>query len=96
MGLAIGASKWQIIWHILLVEIRPRIVSNITVTMVSLVAFSAMAGVVGGGGLGDLAIRYGYQRFDTGVLLVTVVLIIILVQIIQIIGNFYNKYLNHR
>ncbi len=65
MAKSFGASNWQIIYHILLPEILPNIVATITVTAIALVSYSAMAGAVGAGGLGDLAIRYGYQRFDS-------------------------------
>ncbi len=87
MSLSYGASLWQIIWHILLPEVLPNIITSITVTLITLVSYTAMAGVVGGGGLGDLAIRYGYQRFQTDVMIVTVVLLIFLVQIIQLVGD---------
>lgn len=87
MAKSCGASTWQIIWHILLPEMLPNIIATITVTAVTLVSYTAMAGVVGGGGLGDLAIRYGYERFETDVMLVTVVLLVVLVQLIQFIGD---------
>jgi len=87
MAQACGASTWQIIWHILLPEVLPGIVASITVTAITLVSYTAMAGVVGGGGLGDLAIRYGYQRFQMDVMLVTVILLVVLVQIIQVLGD---------
>lgn len=87
MAESFGASTWQIVWNILLPEILPNIISSITVTAIALVSYTAMAGVVGGGGLGDLAIRYGYQRFQTNIMIVTVVLLLVLVQLIQIIGD---------
>lgn len=86
-GFAMGASPWQIILHILLPEAMPGIINGITITLVSLVGYSAMAGAVGGGGLGDLAIRYGYQRFDVIVMLYTIVILILFVQLIQLIGD---------
>lgn len=86
-GQAMGASAWQIIVKILLPEALPGIINGITVTLVTLVNYSAMAGAVGGGGLGDLAIRYGYQRFDVGVMVFTIAILIILVQWIQMTGD---------
>lgn len=88
MAESCGASTWQIIWHILLPEIMPSLVASITVTAIALVSYTAMAGTVGGGGLGDLAIRYGYQRFQTDVMLITVVLMVVMVQVIQVVGDF--------
>jgi D-methionine transport system permease protein len=87
-GLAIGASNRQMIWCILLPEARPALVQAITVTAITLVNYSAMAGTVGGGGLGDLAIRYGYQRFDLNTMLITVLLLVLLVQAIQWLGDY--------
>ncbi|HHW2036496.1 TPA: methionine ABC transporter permease [Pseudomonas aeruginosa] len=84
---AIGASTRQIIWNALLPEARPGIIAAITVTAITLVSYTAMAGVVGAGGLGDLAIRFGYQRFQTDVMVVTVVMLLILVQILQTVGD---------
>ncbi len=87
MAESCGASTWQIIWHILLPEITPSLIASITVTAIALVSYTAMAGTVGGGGLGDLAIRYGYQRFQTDVMLITVVLMVVMVQVIQVFGD---------
>lgn len=84
---AMGASTQQIIISALLPEARPGIIAAVTVTAITLVSYTAMAGVVGAGGLGDLAIRFGYQRFQTDVMVVTVVLLLILVQILQMIGD---------
>ncbi|AZC21791.1 MULTISPECIES: methionine ABC transporter permease [Pseudomonas] len=84
---AMGATTRQIIMNALLPEARPGIIAAITVTAIALVGYTAMAGVVGAGGLGDLAIRYGYQRFQDDVMSVTVVLLIVLVQVLQIIGD---------
>ncbi|MFH4058706.1 methionine ABC transporter permease [Acinetobacter nosocomialis] len=84
---AMGASTRQIIWNALLPEARPGIIAAITVTAITLVSYTAMAGVVGAGGLGDLAIRFGYQRFQTDVMVVTVVMLLILVQILQPVGD---------
>ncbi|MCO2177144.1 ABC transporter permease [Pseudomonas aeruginosa] len=84
---AMGASTRQIIWNALMPEARPGIIAAITVTAITLVSYTAMAGVVGAGGLGDLAIRFGYQRFQTDVMVVTVVMLLILVQILQTVGD---------
>lgn len=84
---SMGASTWQIITRALLPESRPGIIAAVTVIAITLVSYTAMAGVVGGGGLGDLAIRYGYQRFQTDVMVVTVILLLVLVQILQSIGD---------
>ncbi|RRX65773.1 ABC transporter permease [Pseudomonas aeruginosa] len=84
---AMGASTRQLIWNALLPEARPGIIAAITVTAITLVSYTAMAGVVGAGGLGDLAIRFGYQRFQTDVMVVTVVMLLILVQILQTVGD---------
>nr|WP_281391623.1 methionine ABC transporter permease [Sphingomonas endophytica] len=93
---AMGATRWQIVTKALLPEALPGLVSGATVTAVALVSFTAMAGVVGAGGLGDLAIRYGYQRFQTDVMLVTVVLMVVLVQLIQYGGDQLARRLDHR
>lgn len=85
---AMGASKLQIIFGVLIREALGPLILGITFITVGLIDFSAMAGTVGGGGLGDLAMTYGYQRFDTSVMVVTVVILIILVQIAQFIGNY--------
>jgi D-methionine transport system permease protein len=84
---SMGASKWQIIWRVLLPESRPGLIAGITITTVALVSYTAMSGVIGGGGLGDLAIRYGYQRFQTDVMIVTVIILLVLVQILQTWGD---------
>jgi len=84
---SMGASNWQIIWNVLLPESRPGLIAGITITTVALVSYTAMSGVIGGGGLGDLAIRYGYQRFQTDVMIVTVVILLVLVQILQSFGD---------
>jgi D-methionine transport system permease protein len=84
---SLGATPRQIVLRVLLPEARPGIVAAATVTAVALVSFTAMAGVVGAGGLGDLAIRFGYQRFQTDVMVVTVALLLILVQLIQVAGD---------
>lgn len=84
---AMGASTWQVIRHTLLPEARPALIAAVTVTAIVLVDCTAMAGVVGGGGLGDLAVRFGYQRFQTDVMVVTVALLVLLVQGLQISGD---------
>lgn len=87
-----GASNTQIIFKVMLKEAIPSIMSGITLTIISIVGYSAMAGAIGGGGLGDVAIRYGYQRFQTDVMIVTCIILIIVVQGLQLLGNyFYNK-----
>jgi D-methionine transport system permease protein len=84
---AMGASTRQIVFGALLPEALPGILAAITVTAITLVSYAAMSGVIGGGGLGDLAIRFGYQRFQTDVMVVTVILLLVLVQILQMIGD---------
>lgn len=91
---AMGASTWQIICKVLLPESTPALIRGATLTIIGLIGYSAMAGVVGGGGLGELAINYGYQRFDAMVMLETVVLLIIMVQLIQMAGDRLAK--SHR
>ena len=87
-----GASNSQIIFKVMLKEAVPSIVSGITLTIISIVGYSAMAGAIGGGGLGDVAIRYGYQRYQMDMMVVTCIILIIVVQALQILGNyFYNK-----
>lgn len=84
---AAGASARQIVWHVLLPESLPGLLRGLTVTAISLIGYSAMAGIVGGGGVGDLAIRFGYYRYETRVMVVTVVVLILLVQVVQVIGD---------
>lgn len=86
-GKAMGGSARQIVLNILMPEALPGIVNGITVMLINLIAYSAMAGAVGGGGLGDLAIRYGYQRFEVNVMIVTIMVLILLVQAIQYLGD---------
>ncbi len=85
--IASGAKKSHIIWKIVLPEAKVSLIKNITVTAITVLGFSAMAGLVGGGGIGDLAYRYGYQRYKQGVMIICVLLLIILVQVIQTIGD---------
>jgi D-methionine transport system permease protein len=93
---AMGASPWQIVFKVLLPEAWPGIVAGITITLVSLVGYSAMAGAVGGGGLGDLGIRYGYQRFQPTVMVLVVIILIVLVQGVQSLGDRIAAKLNKR
>jgi len=93
---AMGARPRQIILGALLPEALPGIVAGVTVTAIALVSYTAMAGVVGAGGLGDLAVRFGYQRFQTDVMVVTVVLLLILVQVLQTVGDRLVAHFSHR
>jgi D-methionine transport system permease protein len=93
---AMGCKRWHIIWHVLLPEARPGIVAGFTITMVSMINASAVAGAIGAGGLGDLAYRYGYQRFDTDVMLTVIVLLVVLVTVIQFGGDKLALKLNKR
>ncbi len=95
-ALAMGATPCQIIWHVLLPEAMSSITAQLTTVIISLVGESAMAGAIGGGGLGDLAIRYGYQRFRPEIMLATVVILIILVQAVQFAGNTLAKRLDKK
>ncbi|WP_336205103.1 methionine ABC transporter permease [Nonomuraea sp. LPB2021202275-12-8] len=93
---AMGAGRAAIVWKVLLPEALPGIVAGVTVTVVALIGYSAMAGTIGGGGLGDLAVRYGYQRFETVLMIVTVVLLIVIVQIMQSLGDVLARRLSHK
>lgn len=94
---AMGSTLMQIIVKVLLPEALPSLVDGITLTIINLIGYSAMAGAIGGGGLGDLAIRYGYQRFRTEVMIVAVVIILVMVEIIQFIGTkISNKMMSKR
>ena len=84
---AMGSTNLQIVTKVLVPEALPSLVNGITLTIINLIGYSAMAGAVGGGGLGDLAIRYGYQRFRTNIMFISVVVIIVLVELIQFAGN---------
>ena len=85
---SMGANNWTIIFKVMIPETMPHIIHGITVTVISLIGFSAMAGTIGAGGLGDLAIRFGYQRFKTDIMVYAVIVIIIVVQILQSLGNY--------
>lgn len=91
-----GANTWQIIRRVLLSETRPSIVSSLTVTIISFISYSAMAGAVGGGGVGDLAIRYGYFRFQMDIMLACIIILLILVQLVQSVGNYLANRLDKR
>ncbi len=93
---SMGATPLQIIHKVLLPEAMPTIINSVTITLVTLVSYSAMAGTVGGGGLGDVAIRYGFHRYDVTIMAVTVAMLIILVQIIQTIGDAVVRRVDHR
>ena len=94
-GASMGATPMQIIQRILIPEALPALIQAVTILMVTLVNFSAMSGTVGGGGLGDLAIRYGYQRFNPSVMIETVVILVIIVQALQWGGNALSKRFEH-
>lgn len=89
-----GASTTQIIFKVMIKEALPSIVLGITLTIISVIGYSAMAGTIGAGGLGDIAVRYGYQRFKTDIMIYTVIILIVVVQLFQSIGNILYKKLN--
>ena len=91
---SVGCTRWQIIRHVLLPEAAPGIVRGFTVTLITMVGGSAMAGTVGAGGLGDLAIRYGYQRFDTTVMVVVIIVLVVLVTVLQHLGDRLARHLS--
>jgi len=93
---SMGGTLWQIVSRVLLPEALPALVAGVTLTLVMLIGFSAMAGVVGGGGLGDLAIRYGYQRFDNQIMAATIVVLLALVMLIQKLGDRLVRSLAYR
>ena len=88
---AMGATSFQIIWYFLLPEAMGSLVLSLTTATIGLVGATAMAGTIGGGGIGDVAISYGYERFDTEVMIITVILLIVFVQLIQTIGNTLSR-----
>jgi D-methionine transport system permease protein len=92
----LGTSKWQYIWHFLLVEARSGIVLAYTTAAVSMVSYSTVMGIVGGGGVGDFAIRYGYQSYQTGIMYFAIVVMVVIVFIIQMLGNFIARKLDKR
>ena len=93
---SMGASNLQIVTKVLLKEARPSLINGITICLGTIVGYSAMAGTVGGGGLGDIAIRYGYYRYQTDIMIVTVVIIVLMVQLIQLVGNRLSKLMDKR
>ena len=93
---SMGATPIQIIRKVLLPEALPTIINSVTITLVTLVSYSAMAGTVGGGGLGDVAIRYGFYRYDIGVMAATVVLLIVIVQLVQSLGDAIVRRVDHK
>ncbi|MBP2625452.1 MAG: ABC-type transporter, integral rane subunit [Firmicutes bacterium] len=95
-ALAMGSSPFEIIRKVLLPEALPSIISGLTITVIALIGYSAMAGVIGGGGLGDLAIRYGYQRFRPDVMLATVIVLIVMVQFVQFTGDYIARRVNKK
>lgn len=94
--ISMGASTWQIIWKVLLVESRTSLLIGVTITLCTILGYSAMAGAIGGGGLGAIAIQYGYYRYDSTMMWSAVALIIFEVQILQIAGMFLARKLDHR
>lgn len=93
---SMGAGTWQIIRKVLIPEAKTSLLVGVTIAIGTILGYSAMAGVVGGGGLGDIAIRYGYYRYETGVMLVTIVILVALVQILQGVGMMISRKLDHR
>ena len=91
-----GASKRTIIWKVLIGEARTSLLVGVTIALGTILGYSAMAGIVGGGGLGDIAIRYGYYRWDTRTMLITVVVLVVLMQVLQAIGNLLSKKIDRR
>ena len=93
---SMGAKTGTIVFKVLLVEARTSLIVGVTIALGTILGYSAMAGTVGGGGLGDIAIRYGYYRYETGIMIVTVVLLVLLVQILQLIGMVLSSKLDRR
>lgn len=93
---SMGANLWTIIWKVMIGEAKTSLIVNVTIALGTILGYSAMAGIVGGGGLGDIAIRYGYYRYDSSIMWVTVVLLIVLVQLMQYIGMTISKKLDKR
>ena len=93
---SMGASNFQIIYKVLLKEARPSLINGATICLGTIVGYSAMAGAVGGGGLGDIAIRYGYYRYQTDIMIVTVIIIVLMVQLFQLAGNRLSSSLDKR
>ena len=95
-AVSMGASRYEIIRKVLIPEAKISLLVGVTISLGTILGYSAMAGVVGGGGLGDIAIRYGYYRYETGIMIVTVVVLVILMQLLQWIGNVLSKKLDKR
>ncbi|NLP44278.1 MAG: ABC transporter permease [Peptococcaceae bacterium] len=95
-ALSMGASPWQIIYKVLLPEAKSPLILGIAITTINIIAYTAMAGAVGGGGLGDVAIQYGYNRYRTDMMIITVLILVVIVQLIQWIGTTLAKKLSHR
>lgn len=95
-ALSMGADTFTVIWKVLLAEARTSLLVGVTIAVGTILGYSAMAGVVGGGGLGDIAIRYGYYRYETGIMIVTIVILVVLVQILQGLGMLLSKKLDRR
>jgi D-methionine transport system permease protein len=93
---AMGSSRLQTVWKVLLPEARPSLVASVTTTVVALIGYSAMAGLIGGGGLGRLAYNYGYQRFQPEVMVVVLVILVLLVQLVQLVGDAVVRRVDHR
>lgn len=93
---SMGASTWDIVWKVLLAEARTSLIINATIALATILGYSAMSGTVGGGGLGDIAIRYGYYRYESGIMFATVILLVLLVQIMQYIGTKVAKKIDKR
>ena len=93
---SMGANLWTIIWKVMIGEANTSLIVNVTIALGTILGYSAMAGIVGGGGLGDIAIRYGYYRYDSSIMWVTVVLLIVLVQLMQYVGMKLSKKLDKR
>lgn len=93
---SMGAGTWTIITKVLLAEAKTSLLVGVTIVLGTILGYSAMAGAVGGGGLGDIAIRYGYYRYQTDIMVVTIVILVILVQVLQGIGMMISKKLDHR
>ena len=93
---SMGAGVGRIIWSVLLVEARTSLLVGVTIATGTILGYSAMAGAVGGGGLGDIAIRYGYYRYQTDVMFITIIVLVLLVQILQSIGMMLSKKLDRR
>ena len=93
---SMGANLWTIIWKVMIGEAKTSLIVNVTIALGTILGYSAMAGIVGGGGLGDIAIRYGYYRYDSSIMWVTVVLLIVMVQLMQYVGMKLSKKLDKR